>query len=461
MISGNSTRHPARHGRLCRPGQHHRPRRQWCAGPARTPARGSTCNFNGDTMVVGGTAPGTGNVISGNGSHGIDLEQNQPHDIVIQGNRIGTDDQGFFAVPNQGYGIYIFAASETLIGGPAAGGRQPDLGKSPRRDLPHEVLDGLARRATSSRGTSSAPTSPEQSRSATSAAASHSSTPSAPSSAAPASAKATRSRATRSTASAWMESRTPPPIRTASIGNQHRDERLRHRRSRQRPGRRLLREHRTGVRARRTGAGGDEPHRLQRGPGHRFGRGPALNFRGQRPSTRTADSASTAETTARRPTSLPERSSGRTSRSSRRPRRRPPAPPSPGTLASGYATTFTVHVFANPSCDPSGYGEARQYLGVDRASPTTAGAVTPFSGNLPDFCARRAPTSPRLPSRQRVHPRTTARPRSSPSAGRSRETRGRRRIPPLSLFLVIPAQGGNGGSVTVIVTGESIDRRHP
>ena len=60
---------------------------------------------------------GMGNVISGNGSHGIDLEQNQPHDIVIQGNRIGTDYQGFFAVPNQGYGIYIFAASETLIGG--------------------------------------------------------------------------------------------------------------------------------------------------------------------------------------------------------------------------------------------------------------------------------------------------------------------------------------------------------
>ena len=53
---------------------------------------GIYCNFNGD-MVIGGTAPGAGNVISGNGSHGIDLEQNQPHDIVIQGNRIGTDDR--------------------------------------------------------------------------------------------------------------------------------------------------------------------------------------------------------------------------------------------------------------------------------------------------------------------------------------------------------------------------------
>ena len=94
-----------------------------------------------------------GNVISGNGSHGIDLEQNQPHDIVIQGNRIGTDDQGFFAVPNQGYGIYIFAASETQIGGSGAGSRQPHLGKSPRRNLPHEVLDGRSHGQRASRET--------------------------------------------------------------------------------------------------------------------------------------------------------------------------------------------------------------------------------------------------------------------------------------------------------------------
>ncbi len=127
-----------------------------------------------------------------------------------------------------------------------------------------------------------------------------------------------------------------------------------------------------------------------------------------------------------------------------------------GTLASGYAATFTIHVFANPSCDPSGYGEARQFLGSTTVA-TTAGVVTPFSGNLP------------TPAPAGSYITALAVAPESPSSyhGATSELSFCRQVtgdpgpppnpPPLSLSVVVPAQGGNGGSVTVVVTGESID----
>ena len=75
---------------------------------------------NDSFSVVGGTEPGAGNLISDNtiGLHlygGISVR-----DAVIQGNRIGTDLDGTEFLSN-GVGILIDAATNTLIGGTADG----------------------------------------------------------------------------------------------------------------------------------------------------------------------------------------------------------------------------------------------------------------------------------------------------------------------------------------------------
>ncbi len=69
--------------------------------------------------LVGGTGPGQGNVISGNGRIGVDIES--PANVV-QGNLIGTDASGTVAVPNTA-GIVVWHAANNLIGGsnPGAG----------------------------------------------------------------------------------------------------------------------------------------------------------------------------------------------------------------------------------------------------------------------------------------------------------------------------------------------------
>jgi hypothetical protein len=69
--------------------------------------------------TIGGTTTGAGNVISGNGSYGIDVLDSESN--LIQGNYIGTDAGGMLPLPNNGYGIWIssdnlFPSSENLIG---------------------------------------------------------------------------------------------------------------------------------------------------------------------------------------------------------------------------------------------------------------------------------------------------------------------------------------------------------
>jgi hypothetical protein len=67
--------------------------------------------------VIGGTAPGAGNLISGN-TLGISV---QADGTVVQGNLIGTDAAGSVAVPN-GTGVAVQAGVvNTTIGGSAAG----------------------------------------------------------------------------------------------------------------------------------------------------------------------------------------------------------------------------------------------------------------------------------------------------------------------------------------------------
>jgi Calx-beta domain len=72
--------------------------------------------------LVGGTQPGAGNLISGNHGVGIDLEGNLVTNNSVQGNFIGTDATGSFAVPNDRDGITI-TGNGNLIGGPTAGAR--------------------------------------------------------------------------------------------------------------------------------------------------------------------------------------------------------------------------------------------------------------------------------------------------------------------------------------------------
>ena len=65
-------------------------------------------------ITIGGVVSGTGNLISGNGADGINVTF---YNHVIQGNLIGTDVSGTLALPNQGDGIETFRADATLIGG--------------------------------------------------------------------------------------------------------------------------------------------------------------------------------------------------------------------------------------------------------------------------------------------------------------------------------------------------------
>jgi hypothetical protein len=80
----------------------------------------SDADVHGNT--VGGTAPGAGNVISGN-RHGIVLGSFQTTSNVVQGNFIGTDATGTFSIPNKGDGVQIDISRNNLIGGSEPGAR--------------------------------------------------------------------------------------------------------------------------------------------------------------------------------------------------------------------------------------------------------------------------------------------------------------------------------------------------
>src|SRR5262249_3559989 len=73
--------------------------------------------------TIGGTAPGAGNLISGNASIGVVIVENSTGNVV-QGNLIGTDVTGTVAIGNASGGVAITgSASNNTIGGPVAGAR--------------------------------------------------------------------------------------------------------------------------------------------------------------------------------------------------------------------------------------------------------------------------------------------------------------------------------------------------
>jgi titin len=73
--------------------------------------------FQAQNNTIGGTAPGAGNVISGNGGRGVAVSANN---TTIQGNDIGTDASGAVALGNAADGVAILNASGALLGGTTA-----------------------------------------------------------------------------------------------------------------------------------------------------------------------------------------------------------------------------------------------------------------------------------------------------------------------------------------------------
>ncbi len=74
------------------------------------------------SVIIGGTSVGAGNLISGNNSSGVEI--NDSESTLVQGNLIGLDQTGTLAIGNRGAGVLIDDGSiSSTIGAPVAGGR--------------------------------------------------------------------------------------------------------------------------------------------------------------------------------------------------------------------------------------------------------------------------------------------------------------------------------------------------
>ncbi len=89
------------------------------AGTAAVANGGDGVDAYGGLQVVGGTGPGQGNLISGNAASGVGVGASS---TVVEGNRIGTNAAGTAAIPNASYGIGIGGGKVGVtIGGTLAG----------------------------------------------------------------------------------------------------------------------------------------------------------------------------------------------------------------------------------------------------------------------------------------------------------------------------------------------------
>lgn len=96
------------------------------SGAAALPNTNDGIKVNGDVNIIGGSTPAERNVISGNGANGIELGGGTLHIAgnTISGNMIGTDASGTVAIPNTINGVLLGAAtSQTVIGGETPGER--------------------------------------------------------------------------------------------------------------------------------------------------------------------------------------------------------------------------------------------------------------------------------------------------------------------------------------------------
>lgn len=76
--------------------------------------------LTGSNNRIGGTAPGAGNVISGNSSGGIEVGGQM---TTVQGNFIGTNAAGTAAIPNNDRGIRVLNSPNNVIGGTSTAAR--------------------------------------------------------------------------------------------------------------------------------------------------------------------------------------------------------------------------------------------------------------------------------------------------------------------------------------------------
>jgi titin len=75
----------------------------------------------GRNTLIGGSIPGSKNLVSGNGADGIYISGGE--DIQVSGNYVGTDRRGMLPVPNGGFGVNVDNGRFNVIGGTSAGGR--------------------------------------------------------------------------------------------------------------------------------------------------------------------------------------------------------------------------------------------------------------------------------------------------------------------------------------------------
>ncbi len=91
------------------------------------PSQSSTSSSFGPVNVsIGGSVPGTGNLISGNAGNGIEITGRGQTDDTIQGNMIGTDLAGTTNLNNGGSGVLLEGVSANTVGGTT--GTSPDAG---------------------------------------------------------------------------------------------------------------------------------------------------------------------------------------------------------------------------------------------------------------------------------------------------------------------------------------------
>lgn len=83
--------------------------------------------FGANANTIGGTAAGAGNLISGNGFHGVQVVSMNPDPPssgnIVQGNLIGTTSSGTAPLGNGSDGISVFDSPNTVIGGSSAAAR--------------------------------------------------------------------------------------------------------------------------------------------------------------------------------------------------------------------------------------------------------------------------------------------------------------------------------------------------
>ncbi len=411
--------------------------------PLPNSASGIVLNFV-SSATLGGTAPGAGNLVSGNGGNGLQISGSVIVDVVVEGNRIGTNAAGSAAISNQGYGIRITGASGVRIGGTSSASRNIISGS---------LFDGILLTnfssvtptgtiiqgnyiGTDATGTGAIPN--LQSGVSFQGAEGTDLGGTAP--------------GTGNVISGNLDYGVTFPM-VAGLTN-------------------LVRGNFIGSNAFGTGPLGNgkggvffplntycvvggtnagEQNRIafNAGPGVVSASGRAVHLK---PNSIYSNGGLGIDVgndgvTPNRPgfvfDNFPVLTSAATSAA---------GTDVSGSLLSGYAQTFTIHVFANPTCDASGYGEARQYLGTTTVN-TTAGIDTPFSANFPTP----APAGSYITA-------LAVAPDVIPYFAATSELSFCRQVSgtpppgsvPLELYAVAPSTGGNTGPVTVRITGQGI-----